>query len=137
MEEVIMKSFLGKLEPYIYSLFRIIAGFLFLWHGSEKLFGFPPMAGGGHMPAVMLYISGSIEFVGGLLIMLGIIVPIAAFIASGEMAVAYFMVHAPHAFLPIVNQGELAALYCLAFLFIAARGSGLWSIDSLIFKSKK
>jgi putative oxidoreductase len=130
-----MKSFIEKLEPYIYSIFRIIAGFLFLWHGSMKLFGFP--AGGGQIPLLLLYISGTIEFFGGLLVMVGLFTPVAAFIASGEMACAYFMMHAPHAFLPVVNKGELAALFCFTFLLIAARSSGIWSIDSLIFKGKK
>jgi putative oxidoreductase len=130
-----MKPFLSKYEPYIYSIFRIIVGFLFLWHGSQKLFGFPPMPAG--MPAVMLYFAGTIEFFGGLLILTGLFTPIAAFITSGEMAVAYLMVHASHAFLPIVNGGELAVIFCFCFLFISAKGSGLWSIDTLFFKRKK
>ncbi len=130
-----MKPFLGKLEPYIYSIFRIIIGFLFFWHGSMKLIGFPSMSGG--MPAFLLYTSGSIEFFGGLLMMFGLFVPIIAFIACGEMAFAYFMAHAPHALLPIINHGEPAVLFCFSFLYISAKGSGLWSLDTLIFKRKK
>jgi putative oxidoreductase len=132
-----MKPFLGKFEPYLYSLFRIVVGFLFLWHGSEKLFGFPPMSGGGGMPPFLLYTSGIIELVGGVLVTVGLFTPVAAFLASGEMAFAYWMAHGPHALLPIMNHGELAVLFCFAFLFIAAEGSGLWSLDSLIFRVKK
>ena len=130
-----MKPFLGKLEPYIYSILRIVIGFLFLWHGSQKLFGFPPMPPG--MPVPLLYTAGIIEFAGGVLLVLGVFVPLVAFITCGEMAVAYFMVNAPHAFLPIVNQGELAVAFCFTFLFFAANGAGKWSVDSMIFKQKK
>ena len=130
-----MKSFLGKLEPYIYSVFRILTGFLFLWHGSSILFKFPPpMAGSGSMPVILVFIIGFLNFFGGLLVMVGLFTPIAAFIVSGEMAVAYWMAHASKAFLPIMNQGELSVLYCFAFLFIASKGSGFWSIDRLIFR---
>jgi putative oxidoreductase len=130
-----MKSFLGKFEGPVYSIFRIIIGFLFFWHGSLLLFKFPvPMAGAGEMSAVLLYTIGILDFLGGVLVMTGLFTSITAFIVSGEMAVAYWMVHASHAVLPILNQGELSVLYCFAFLYIAARGPGLWSIDRLIFK---
>jgi putative oxidoreductase len=89
------------------------------------------------MPAPMLYTAGIIEFFGGVMLVFGIFVPLVAFITCGEMAVAYFMVHAPHAFLPIINQGELAVLFCFTFLFFAANGAGKWSVDSMIFKKKK
>lgn len=126
-----MERFLGKYSPYIYALLRIIAGFLVLWHGAQKLLGYPtpkqamPLSG-------LMAVAGTIELIGGLMIMLGLFAGIAAFLASGMMAVAYFMAHAPGGFLPLVNGGELAVLYCFVFLYIAARGSGALSIDSLI-----
>ncbi len=135
-----MKSFLEKVEPYAYSILRIAAGFLFLWHGTEKLFGFPPSSGGG-MPSFLQYAGGSIEFIGGLLILAGLFTSIAAFISCGEMAFAYWMFHvlghSPYVLLPILNKGDLAVLFCFVFLFITARGPGLLSLDALIFKTKK
>ena len=80
----------------------------------------------------MMGVAGIVELVGGLMIAIGLLGSFAAFITSGEMAFAYFMAHAPQGYLPIVNQGELAVLYCFLFLYIAAHGSGVWSIDSLI-----
>ena len=133
-----MERFLGKYEPYFYAILRIIAGFLLFWHGSQKLFGFPtpkqvmPLNG-------MFAVAGVIELVGGLMIILGFFAGFAAFIASGELAVAYFMVHAPNGFLPIEeggNGGERAVIYCFVFLYIAARGSGLLSLDSLLKRGK-
>ena len=112
-----------------YTLFRLVTGLLFVCHGAQKLFG---AFGGTRMTAPLFVTGGVIELVGGVLIAGGLFASFAAFVASGEMAVAYFMAHAPHAFLPIVNHGELAVLYCFAFLFIAASGSGAWSLDALI-----
>ena len=119
--------FLSKYETQIYAILRIIAGFLFLWHGSQKLFSFPPA--GVDMPLFIVIAAGPIEFIGGLLIMLGLWTRWAAFITSGQMAVAYWMAHGTHALLPVVNQGEMAMLYCFLFLFISAKGSGVFSID--------
>jgi putative oxidoreductase len=119
--------FLAKYETQIYAILRIIAGFLFLWHGSQKLFSFPPA--GVDMPLFIVIAAGPIEFIGGLLIMLGLWTRWAAFITSGQMAVAYWMAHGTHALLPVVNQGEMAMLYCFLFLFISAKGSGVFSID--------
>src|SRR2546428_775031 len=104
--------FLNLFSDLLYSLMRLIAGFLFACHGAQKLFGVlggPQML---HNP--MMLAAGIIEFVGGVLIALGVFTTFAAFIASGEMAFAYFMGHAPHGFWPIVNHGELAVLYCFA-----------------------
>ena len=130
-----MERFLGRFEPYIYALLRIITGFLFVWHGSQKLFAFPPPKQAMPLNALMA-VGGAIEFFGGLMILLGLFAGFAAFIASGMMAVAYFMAHASRGFLPVENGGELAVLYCFVFLYIAARGSGIWSLDSLLFRNK-
>ncbi len=121
-------GFLTKYTEQLYALLRIVAGFLFLCHGLQKIFG---ALGGQQVPpgASLPFLAGVIELVGGLLILLGLFTSIAAFVSSGEMAVGYFMVHQPQGALPIQNQGELAALYCFVFLYIAARGSGIWSID--------
>ena len=82
-------------------------------------------------------VGGIIEFVGGLMILLGLFAGFAAFIASGMMVVAYFMAHASSGFLPLVNRGELAVIYCFVFLYIASRGAGIWSLDSLLFRKKR
>ena len=138
-----MERFLGKYSPYIYAILRIVAGFLFLWHGTQKLFGFPasppnpcqcpPSPAMSEGMKMLMSVGGVIELVAGLLIIFGLFAGFAAFIASGMMAVAYFMSHfSMQYFLPIQNRGELAVLYCFLFLYIASRGSGPWSIDSLL-----
>jgi len=125
---------MGFLKPHaerIYALFRIMIGFMFTLHGMQKLFGLfggtPPGA-----PPFVVYGAGGIEFVCGVLILLGLFAAPAAFLASGSMAVAYFIGHVfPHGnILPIVNKGEPAALYCFVFLYISAHGSGIWSVDA-------
>ena len=121
--------FLNLFSDLLYSLMRLIAGFLFACHGAQKLFGVlggPQML---HNP--MMLAAGIIEFIGGVLIALGVFTTLAAFIASGEMAFAYFMGHAPHGFWPILNHGELAVVYCFVFLYIASRGDGVWSLRRL------
>jgi len=125
-----MTSFMTKYSAQTYALMRIVAGFLFLWHGSQKLFDFPGGMPAG-APAFILYIAGPIELLGGILIMIGLFTHEAAFLASGLMAFAYWIGHGTKALLPLQNNGELAALYCFVFLFIAAQGSGIWSIDAL------
>lgn len=124
---------MGFLKPHaerIYALFRIMSGFMFMLHGMQKLFGMfggtPPGA-----PPFIVYGAGGIEFVCGVLILLGLFAGPAAFLASGTMAVAYFIGHVFPAgnILPIVNGGEPAALYCFVFLYISAHGSGIWSVD--------
>jgi putative oxidoreductase len=107
---------------------RIFFGLLFMSHGLQKVFGLFGGAPAG-APPVVVYVAGGIELVAGALIAIGLFTRWAAFIASGEMAVAYWMAHGTHAFHPLVNKGELAVLYCFAFLFIAAHGAGIWSID--------
>jgi putative oxidoreductase len=118
-----------------FTLFRIVTGVLFACHGAQKLFGWfgglPGFQGGRTLPP-LLVAAGVIELITGTLIALGLFGAIAAFIASGEMAFAYFIAHFPHGFWPIFNRGELAVLYCFAFLFIATYGPGSFSVDQLI-----
>jgi putative oxidoreductase len=124
-----MERFLAPYSDFIYAAFRIIVGLLFACHGAQKLLGwFGGMPPGVELNA-MIVVAGSIEIVGGLMVGVGFQTSIAAFVASGMMAVAYFMVHQPQGPLPIQNQGEPAVLYCFAFLLIAARGSGRLSVD--------
>ena len=123
-----MATFMHPYAPQAYALLRIVTGFLFLWHGSQKLFGFPGEIPAG-APAFILYTAGPIELVGGVLVMIGLFTRWAAFISSGLMAFAYWMAHGMKALLPVQNQGELAVIYCFVFLYIAARGAGMWSLD--------
>ena len=125
-------GFLARYAEPFYALLRIVAGFLFACHGAQKLFG---VLGGQQMTSDPLMLAaGIIEFVGGIMIALGLATRIAAFLASGEMAVAYFKAHFPEGMWPIQNGGELPALYSFLFLYIAARGSGIWSLDRLFGK---
>ena len=131
-----MEIVLKKVSPHLYAIMRIIIGLSFAVHGSQKLFGMP----GGKTPvalASLMGFAGIIEFVGGLLVAFGLLAGYAAFIASGQMAFAYFMVHFKQGFWPTLNGGELAVLYCFIFLFIASHGSGVWSIDAIIKAMRK
>ena len=119
---------LSSYNSQAYALMRIVIGFLFLWHGMQKLFSFPSAMPPG-VPAFIIYGAGSIELIGGILIMVGLFTRWAAFIASGQMAFAYWMAHGTKALLPIQNNGELAAVYCFVFLFISTHGAGIWSVD--------
>ena len=124
-----MERWLGRYSDVTYALLRVVAGLMFAIHGAQKLFG---ILGGQKVTGNTLFlVGGVIELVAGLMIALGFFAGFAAFVASGEMAVAYFMVHAHSHWWPIVNHGEAAVLYCFAFLYIAARGSGIWSVDAL------
>jgi len=132
---VSMAAFMTFFNTRAYALMRIVVGFLFLCHGAQKLFGFPmPMRGG--TPAFITYIAGPIELVGGTLIMIGLFTRWSAFLCSGEMAVAYWLVHGTKALFPIQNGGELAAFYCFVFLFISTQGGGIWSLDAIRKKSE-
>jgi putative oxidoreductase len=123
-----MDRWIGKYSETLYAILRIIAGFLFTCHGAQKLLS---VLGGQGLPSSPLIMAaGVIELVGGILIAIGLGTGYIAFIASGEMAFAYFKMHAPNAFWPIVNKGEPAVLYCFLFLYIATRGSGSWSLDA-------
>jgi putative oxidoreductase len=130
------KPLLVQYSPYIYAILRVIVGLSFALHGTQKVFGIP----GNKAPipiASLLGVGGAIEAICGVLIALGLWASYAAFLASGEMAVAYFMLHASKGLLPIVNGGEVAVLYCFLFLYIAAHGSGIWSLDALVSKTGK
>jgi putative oxidoreductase len=124
-----MTFFMRRFDGETYALLRIVTGFLFLWHGSQKLFGFP-QAAPAEAPAFILYVAGPIEFIGGLLVAIGLFTRWAAFLCSGLMASAYWMAHGTRHILPLLNQGELAVLYCFVFLFISAHGAGRWSMDA-------
>jgi putative oxidoreductase len=113
-------------------MLRIVAGFLFMAHGAQKLFAWPASEPREAAALVSLMgLAGVIEFFGGFLLLLGLFTRPVAFVLAGEMAVAYFMAHAPRAFWPILNKGELAALYCVLFLYLGAVGAGPWSLDAL------
>jgi putative oxidoreductase len=124
-----MKRILGRYADVFFTLLRIVVGFTFACHGAQKLFG---VLGGTRADKPLMQLAGVIEFGGGVLIALGLFTGIAAFIASGEMAVAYFRVHAHGSFWPIINKGELAVVYCFLFLYIAAHGAGRWSLDGVM-----
>lgn len=119
-------------QPQLLSLMRIIVGFLFMAHGSQKLFGFPaPSPQGTAELFSLIGLAGFLELVGGGLILVGLFTRPVAFVLSGLMAVAYFMAHAPQGFWPLLNKGETAVLYCFTFLYLAAAGAGPWSLDAL------
>ena len=112
-------------------LLRIVAALLFLLHGTSKLFGFPPFPMGALPPVgSLLWIGAILELIGGLLLLVGLLSRFVAFILSGEMAVAYWMFHAPNSTFPSENGGEPAILFCFIFLYIAAAGPGAWSVDN-------
>ena len=123
---------LSRWQPQLLAIFRIVVGLLFLEHALIKLAGFPPGGQPGlQHPGSLLWIGGVIELVTSILVVLGLFTRIGAFVAAGEMAVAYFMFHFPKGFYPAVNMGEAAILYCFAFLYIAAAGPGAWALDNL------
>ena len=122
---------LSRYADTVYCIMRLIVGLLFACHGGQKLLGFPPGGHGAPHEALMI-IGAWIELAGGFLIAFGLVTRIAAFVAAGEMAVAYFMAHAHGGFFPIVNHGEAAVLYCFVFLFIFFYGPGHLSIDAMM-----
>lgn len=123
-------KFLDNFQEQAYALLRIVSGFLFIAHGTQKFFNFPIEFPFGPLNA-MSGAAGAIEIIGGLLIMIGFFTRPAAFICSGTMAVAYWLAHGLNNVFPIANGGEIAALFCFIFLFIATRGSGIWSVDQV------
>jgi putative oxidoreductase len=128
-------TWLSRWQPQLLAILRIVTGLLFLEHALIKLMGFPP----GGKPGLQdvgsfLWIAGLIELVTSVLVVLGLFTRVAAFVAAGEMAVAYWMVHAKMGFYPAVNMGEAAILFCFVFLYLAAAGPGAWSIDGARMK---
>jgi len=130
MKGIAMK-FLEPYSTHLLSILRIMSGLLFLQHGTTKYLNFPVSQFNNASPFTMSGASGVIELIGGALLVIGLFTRPVAFIMSGNMAVAYFYAHAPQGFFPILNGGELAALYSFVFLFIAAAGGGIWSIDQI------
>jgi len=117
---------------HMLSILRIITALLFLSHGTSKILGFPVSSASFPTPMGVLWTAGMLELLGGALLVLGLFSRPVAFVLAGEMAVAYWMVHAPQNFWPVLNGGEAAILYCFTFLYIAARGPGLWSVDAML-----
>lgn len=125
-----MRNVFAPLEPFAFALFRIVFGLLFLQFGTQKLLGWPS-APAGYTPTALLVTAACIELACGFLIMIGLLADFAAFLASGEMAFAYFLGHFPAGFWPLASKGVPAVLFCFAFFFIAAHGAGIWSLDGL------
>ena len=120
---------LSRWQPQLLAILRIVVGLLFLEHATSKFFAFPvpfPV----HPLPTLLVAAGVIELVAGVLVTIGLFTRLAAFIAAGEMAVAYWMMHFPQGFWPLANKGEAAILYCFVFLYLAAAGPGAWSVDN-------
>jgi len=128
-----IKTFLGSHSEHIFAILRIVAGLLFWFHGAQKFGMFGGLGGQGGAVTVMtlLWVAAVVEFVAGVAIAIGFWTRWMAFIAAGQMAVAYFLSHAPRGPWPLTNGGELAVLYCFLWLYVAARGPGLWSVDAI------
>ena len=116
--------------PRMLSILRIVTALIFMEHGTQKLFGFPPSDNPSPAAFSFFWFGGVLEFVGGLLVLLGLFTRAAAFVLAGEMAVAYCMFHAPQSVFPVLNGGDAAILYCFVFLYLAFAGPGPWSIDA-------
>ncbi|MCB8820227.1 DoxX family protein [Microvirga rosea] len=117
--------------PRLLSILRIVAALIFMAHGTQKLLGFPASPNPGPAAMSLPWIAGILELIGGALLTLGLFTRPVAFILSGQMAVAYWMAHAPRSFFPTLNGGDAAILYCFVFLYLVAAGGGLWSLDHL------
>ncbi len=126
-----LNSFCSKWSPRLLSVLRIVGAFLYMQHGSQKLFGFPAALKTAPALFSLMGVAGIIEFFGGFLILLGLFTRPVAFLLSGEMAAAYFIAHAPQGFWPLLNKGEMAAMLCFLFFYLAATGGGPWSLDHL------
>lgn len=128
------ETFFASAAPKVLGIFRIVVGFLFTAHGTQKIFNFPAAAQPGELSTLMA-VGGTLELIGGVMIMFGLYTRAMSFVMSGMMAVAYFMFHAPAGFLPLGNGGELAVLYSFAFLYLTAAGPGAFSLDGLFRRS--
>lgn len=123
------ETFVSAWSSRVLSVLRIVAAFMFMSHGMQKILGFPvPRPPSFHLLSLTGF-AGVLELFGGILLLVGLFTRPVAFILSGEMAFAYFLAHEPHGFWPLINHGELAALYCFAFLYLAVAGGGVWSLD--------
>jgi len=120
---------LEKYAPEALAILRIVTALIFLEHGSQKLFGFPPPPGGMPPALSFFWFGGILEFFGGLLLLIGLYTRCVAFVLAGEMAVAYWLFHAPKSFFPALNGGDAAILYCYVFLYLVFAGPGPWSVD--------
>jgi putative oxidoreductase len=128
---------LDRYSPYALAALRIVTALIFMEHGTQKLFGFPAPPESGLPAAFSLFWFGAImEFFGGLLILIGLFTRPVAFLLAGEMAVAYWLVHAPHSFYPALNGGDAAILYCFVFLLFVFTGAGAWSVDAAWSRSR-
>ncbi len=126
-----MENFMASWRPQLLSVLRIIAGLLILQYGMGKLLKFPAVPMFAKVELFSLYgLAGSLELVLGALLIIGLFTRLAAFVLAGEMAVAYFMGHAPRGFYPILNGGDLAIIFCFVFLYLSAAGAGPWSVDA-------
>ena len=131
-----MDDMLNFWSPRLQSVLRIITAFLFIQHGTQKMFGFPAPQRAAFELFSMMGAAGVLEVIGGLLLLIGLFTRPVAFVLSGQMAFAYFMVHAPASFWPLLNNGELAVQWCFLFLFFAAAGGGAWSLDRYLSKKR-
>jgi putative oxidoreductase len=120
-----------RLSPYVLSILRVVVALVFLQYGLSKLIGFPEA---GPPRQGLIFVAAILESVGGVMLIAGVFTRIVAFILCGEMAVAYFMVHAPNGFYPILNHGDAAILFCFVFLYVAFAGGGPWTADRIILK---
>ena len=128
-----IRTHVDRARPQLLSVLRIVTAFLFMAHGTQKLFGVPSTNPRQAVElASLMGAAGLIEFVGGALLLVGLLSRPVAFVLAGEMAAAYFRQHAPQGFWPVLNGGELSALYCFVFLFLTAAGPGVWSLDHLM-----
>jgi putative oxidoreductase len=129
---MVKTSHYAQWSPRVLSVLRIVVGLLFLEHGTQKILGFPPSPNLGPALFSLSGLQGLIEFLGGLLILVGLFTRPVAFVLCGNMAVAYFMSHAPKNFFPMMNGGDAAILYCFVFLYLVFAGAGAWSIDEAL-----
>jgi putative oxidoreductase len=127
---------LASWAPQLLSVLRIMTGLLFLEHGTQKLLGFPPSEHAAPALFSLIGVQGVLELVGGFLILIGLFTRPVAFIVAGDMAVAYFMAHAPTSFFPTLNGGQLAILFCFVFLYLVFSGAGPWSADAQLMRAR-